>query len=198
MGYQGVSPVAPMSGTSTLMVIGIHRLWIPVHWQWIYFMFCRQNQVSKQVMILLVGRHRRRYNKCLSARPTKCFWELLRPWKAPQGWLWDLEEVLQVNKWRNNCFIYFIFSWNVFFSDIIKEDVVEEHEIESFLTEFTALLRLLQSELRLMLGIVPLPHQKAVLSIILRDALEMICHDAEVGNIWNSISSLINCIVYIY
>lgn len=64
--------------------------------------------------------------------------------------------------------------------DIIKEDAVEEQEIESFFTEFTALLRLLQSELRLMLGIVPLPHQKAVLSIILRDALEMICHDAEV------------------
>jgi hypothetical protein len=41
-----------------------------------------------------------------------------------------------------------------------------------------------------MLGIVPLPHQKAVLSITLRDALEMICHDAEVGNILDSISSV--------
>lgn len=58
--------------------------------------------------------------------------------------------------------------------------MLEEYEIESFLTEFTAMLRLLQSELKLMLGIIPLPHQKAVLSIILRDALEMICHDAEV------------------
>ena len=43
------------------------------------------------------------------------------------------------------------------------------------------MLRLMQSELRLMLGIIPLPHQKAVLSIILRDSLEMIYHDAEVG-----------------
>lgn len=42
------------------------------------------------------------------------------------------------------------------------------------------MLRLMQSELRLMLGIIPLPHQKAVLSIILRDSLEMIYHDAEV------------------
>lgn len=58
---------------------------------------------------------------------------------------------------------------------------MDEQEIESFFTEFTALLRLLQSELRLMLGIIPLPHQKAVLSIILRDALETTYHDAEVN-----------------
>lgn len=69
---------------------------------------------------------------------------------------------------------------NTFIPIDTKEDSVEEQEIETFFTEFTALLRLLQSELRLMLGIVPLPHQKAVLSIILRDALEMISHDAEV------------------
>lgn len=61
-----------------------------------------------------------------------------------------------------------------------REDSVDEQEIESFFTEFTALLRLIQSELRLMLGIVPLPHQKSVLSIILRDALELTCHDADV------------------
>jgi len=60
-----------------------------------------------------------------------------------------------------------------------KEDSVDEQEIESFFTEFTALLRLVQSELRLMLGIIPLPHQKSVLSIILRDALELTCHDAD-------------------
>jgi len=60
-----------------------------------------------------------------------------------------------------------------------KEDSVDEQEIESFFTEFTALLRLLQNELRLMLGIIPLPHQKSVLSIILRDALELTCHDAD-------------------
>lgn len=65
-------------------------------------------------------------------------------------------------------------------ADALRDDVLEEFEIESFLTEFTALLRLLQSELRLMLGIIPLPHQKAVLSIILREALEIVCHDAEV------------------
>lgn len=62
-----------------------------------------------------------------------------------------------------------------------KEDSVDDQEIESFFNEFTAMLRLMQSELRLMLGIIPLPHQKAVLSIILRDSLEMIYHDAEVG-----------------
>ena len=61
-----------------------------------------------------------------------------------------------------------------------KEDSVDEQEIESFFTEFTAMLRLIQSELRLMLGIIPLPHQKSVLSIILRDALELTCHDADV------------------
>lgn len=60
------------------------------------------------------------------------------------------------------------------------EDAVDETEIEAFFTEFTALLRLLQSELRLMLGIIPYLHQKAVLSIILRDGLEMVYHDAEV------------------
>lgn len=63
---------------------------------------------------------------------------------------------------------------------ITGEDAVDESEIEAFFTMFTALLRLLQSELRLMLGIIPLPHQKAVLSIILRDALELVYHDAEV------------------
>ena len=80
------------------------------------------------------------------------------------------------------CQSVYLFSYHARFYPFIdiKEDMVEEQEIESFFTEFTALLRLLQSELRLMLGIVPLPHQKAVLSIILRDALEMICHDAEV------------------
>lgn len=60
-----------------------------------------------------------------------------------------------------------------------KEDAVDDQEIDSFFNEFTAMLRLMQSELRLMLGIIPLPHQKAVLSIILRDSLEMIYHDAE-------------------
>ena len=46
-----------------------------------------------------------------------------------------------------------------------REDAVDEHEIQSFFTEFTALLRLLQSELRLMLGIIPLQHQKMVPSV---------------------------------
>lgn len=75
--------------------------------------------------------------------------------------------------------------------DASKDDVLEEFEIESFLTEFTALLRLLQSELRLMLGIIPLPHQKAVLSIILRDALEVVCHDAEVHKLTSKIAKVI-------
>jgi exocyst complex component 7 len=60
-----------------------------------------------------------------------------------------------------------------------KEDAVDEQEIESFFMEFTAMLRLMQSELRLMLGIIPLPHQKSVLSIILRDALELSFQEAE-------------------
>ena len=56
---------------------------------------------------------------------------------------------------------------------------MDEQEIESFFMEFTAMLRLMQSELRLMLGIIPLPHQKSVLSIILRDALELSFQEAE-------------------
>ena len=65
---------------------------------------------------------------------------------------------------------------------------MDEHEIEAFFMEFTALLRILQSELRLMLGVIPLPHQKSVLSIMLRDALEFTYQEAEVND--NQIHSI--------
>nr|CAH0105357.1 unnamed protein product [Daphnia galeata] len=136
MGYQGVSPVAPMSGTSTLMAkSGLKASYDTP-----------SRKTSKKIQQML---ERKANQMLLRASQTL---------ESSTG--------LALGSRRSA-------------ADIIKEDVVEEHEIESFLTEFTALLRLLQSELRLMLGIVPLPHQKAVLSIILRDALEMICHDAE-------------------
>lgn len=66
-------------------------------------------------------------------------------------------------------------------ADNTKEDTVDEQEIDLFFMEFTGMLRLMQSELALMLGIVPLLHQKSVLSIILQDTLELVYHDAEVS-----------------
>uniref|UniRef100_A0A1B6DEN9 Exocyst complex component 7 n=1 Tax=Clastoptera arizonana TaxID=38151 RepID=A0A1B6DEN9_9HEMI len=61
----------------------------------------------------------------------------------------------------------------------MKEDVVDEQEMENYLVCVMALQRLMQNERSLMTGIIPLQHQHQVFQIIIQDAMDLIVQDGE-------------------
>jgi len=63
----------------------------------------------------------------------------------------------------------------------VREDVVEEQEMDNYLMTVMAFQKLLQSERTLMVGIVPHQHQHKVLEIIVREPLDLIVQDCEVS-----------------
>ncbi|XP_050536119.1 exocyst complex component 7 isoform X2 [Daktulosphaira vitifoliae] len=60
-----------------------------------------------------------------------------------------------------------------------KEDVVEEQEMENYLVSVIALQRLMQAELNLMIGIIPIKHHHQVFQIIIQESLSSIVHEGE-------------------
>lgn len=61
----------------------------------------------------------------------------------------------------------------------VREDVVDEQEMENYLVCVMALQKLLQSERALMAGIIPLNHQPRVFETVLGDAMDLVVHDGE-------------------
>nr|CAD7462409.1 unnamed protein product [Timema tahoe] len=62
-----------------------------------------------------------------------------------------------------------------------REDVVDEQEMENYLVCVMALQRLMQSERSLMVGIIPLQHHHQVFEIVIREAMDLVVQDGEVG-----------------
>jgi len=61
-----------------------------------------------------------------------------------------------------------------------REDAVDEQEIENYLVSIVALQRLMQAELSLMVGIIPIKHHHQVFQIIIQESLSNIVHEGEV------------------
>lgn len=61
-----------------------------------------------------------------------------------------------------------------------REDVVDEQEMENYLVSVIALQKLMQAELSLMVGIIPIKHQHQVFQIIIQESLSNIVHEGEV------------------
>ena len=63
--------------------------------------------------------------------------------------------------------------------DSIENPTISEHEIVSYLTCVTALSKLMQSELKLMEGIIPLPYQKIIFSRLVYQSLETVVGEGD-------------------
>ncbi|OXA43675.1 exocyst complex component 7 [Folsomia candida] len=60
-----------------------------------------------------------------------------------------------------------------------KEDTVSDRESENFLILTTAMLKLMQIESQLMLGIIPMQHRNKIFEIISRDSFDLLFADGE-------------------
>lgn len=63
----------------------------------------------------------------------------------------------------------------------MREDVVDEQEMDNYLVCVMALQRLMQNERSLMAGIIPLQHQHQVFQIVIQEAMDTIVQDGEVN-----------------
>lgn len=63
--------------------------------------------------------------------------------------------------------------------DSIQNPPISEHEIISYLTCVTALSKLMQSELKLMEGIIPLPYQKIIFSRLVFQSLDTVISEGD-------------------
>jgi len=61
-----------------------------------------------------------------------------------------------------------------------REDIVDEQEMENYLISVIALQKLMQAELSLMVGIIPIKHHHQVFQIIIQESLANIVHEGEV------------------
>lgn len=61
-----------------------------------------------------------------------------------------------------------------------REDIVDEQEMENYLISVIALQKLMQAELSLMVGIIPIKHHHQVFQIIIQESLSNIVHEGEV------------------
>lgn len=61
-----------------------------------------------------------------------------------------------------------------------REDIVDEQDMENYLISVIALQKLMQAELSLMLGIIPIKHHHQVFQIIIQESLSNIVHEGEV------------------
>lgn len=61
----------------------------------------------------------------------------------------------------------------------VREDVVDEQEMDNYLVCVMALQRLMQNERCLMAGIIPLQHQHQVFQIIIQEAMDTIVQDGD-------------------
>jgi len=66
-----------------------------------------------------------------------------------------------------------------------REDVVDEQEMENYLISVIALQKLMQAELSLMVGIIPIKHHHQVFQIIIQESLSNIVHEGEVLLLFN-------------
>lgn len=57
---------------------------------------------------------------------------------------------------------------------------MDEQELENYLISVIALQKLMQAELSLMVGIIPLKYHHQVFQIIIQESLSNIVHDGEV------------------
>jgi hypothetical protein len=62
-----------------------------------------------------------------------------------------------------------------------KEETVTDRESENFLILTTALLKLMQIESQLMLGVIPMQHRNKIFEIISRDSFELLFSDGDVS-----------------
>ncbi|XP_065208876.1 exocyst complex component 7 [Planococcus citri] len=60
-----------------------------------------------------------------------------------------------------------------------REDVIDEQEMENYLTIVMAVQKLMQNELSLLSTIIPVQHQHQVFQIIIQDALDAVVQDGE-------------------
>ncbi|CAH1716975.1 unnamed protein product [Aphis gossypii] len=60
-----------------------------------------------------------------------------------------------------------------------REDIVDEQEMENYLISVIALQKLMQAELSLMVGIIPIKHHHQVFQIIIQESLANIVHEGE-------------------
>lgn len=63
-----------------------------------------------------------------------------------------------------------------------KEDVIDEQEMENYLMTVMAVQKLMQNELTLLSGIIPVQHQHQVFQIIIQEALDEMVQDGEVSS----------------
>lgn len=64
------------------------------------------------------------------------------------------------------------------------EDIVDEQEMENYLISVVALQKLMQAELSLMIGIIPIKYHHQVFQIIIQESLSNIVHEGEVFNLY--------------
>lgn len=62
----------------------------------------------------------------------------------------------------------------------MKEDTVSERESENFLILATAMLKLMQIESQLMLGVISIQHRQKIFEIISRDSFDLLFADGDV------------------
>ena len=61
-----------------------------------------------------------------------------------------------------------------------REDIIDEQEMENYLTIVMAVQKLMQNELSLLSTVIPVQHQHQVFQIIIQDALDAVVQDGEV------------------
>jgi len=61
-----------------------------------------------------------------------------------------------------------------------REETVTDRESENFLILTTAMLKLMQIESQLMLGVIPMQHRNKIFEIISRDSFDLLFTDGEV------------------
>lgn len=82
---------------------------------------------------------------------------------------------------------YFFFNFVILLKLILgvnyienREDAVDEQEMENYLVSVVALQKLMQAELSMMVGIIPIKHHHQVFQIIIQESLSNIVHEGEV------------------
>jgi len=64
----------------------------------------------------------------------------------------------------------------------IREDIVTDRESENFLVLATAMLKLMQIESQLMLGVIPIQHRQKIFEIISRESFDLLFTDGDVSH----------------
>ena len=64
----------------------------------------------------------------------------------------------------------------------MREDIVDETEMDTYLDRVLAVQKLMQAERSLMVGIVPINHQHHVFQAIIQESLDTIVQDGEVNS----------------